>query len=62
MAVSADFSEWIKRDPAPSLQDLVAKSGSYGNISAQGWAEFDALMAAWQERRKLRSTTQVPTT
>jgi hypothetical protein len=46
MAYTADFSEWIKRDPAPSLQDLVAKSGSYGNISAQGWAEYDALMAA----------------
>jgi hypothetical protein len=61
MVDTADFSEWIKRDPAPSLQDLVAKSGNFSLILSQGWAEYDALVAAWQERRKLRSTIQVPT-
>jgi hypothetical protein len=50
----ADFAEWIKLDPPPSLQDLVAKWGGYQNILRGPWAEIDAARAEWEERRKRR--------
>jgi hypothetical protein len=50
----SDFHEWIKSDPPPDLQELVAKCGSCSAIPAEAWADYDVRCAAWQERRKLR--------
>jgi hypothetical protein len=49
-----DFHEWIKRDPPPSLQELVRRFGAFSNITAEAWAEYDIAMAEWQHRRKTR--------
>jgi hypothetical protein len=57
MTDTADFAAWIKGNPPPDLQALVAKHGSYSSISAPAWAEHDAAVAAWQEARKLRIGT-----
>jgi len=50
----SDFQEWLKRNPVPSLQELVAKWGTYSNIPAEAWAEFDAARETWEAARKSR--------
>jgi hypothetical protein len=52
---SADYVEWIKRNPPPNSQDLMAKYGRYDLIPRQAWADFDAVRAQWEEARKLIS-------
>jgi hypothetical protein len=50
----ADWQTWLKENPPPDLQALVAKRGMYNYITAEDWAEFDAARADWEARRKDR--------
>ena len=49
---------WQRALTAPSLQDLVAAAGGYPRITPEGWAQFDADVAAWEsidtKRRRIR--------
>lgn len=49
------FDAWLRANPAPDLQELVARWGGYDKIPAEAWAEHDRTMAEWQERRRNRS-------
>jgi hypothetical protein len=51
-----DYAAWLEKNPAPDLQQLVAKHGGYNRITPEAWAEHDRAMAQWQERRKLRAS------
>jgi hypothetical protein len=48
------YAEWIGKDPAPDLQELVAHFGGYDKIPPEAWAAYDKTMAAWQLRRRAR--------
>jgi hypothetical protein len=48
-----DFSTWIERNPAPSLQALAVKHGGCGNIPTEAWRDFDAAMERWRELCRL---------
>jgi hypothetical protein len=50
----ADFQIWVKANPPPSLQALVAQYGTYSGIPGEAWAQFDAAVAQWQLARKHR--------
>jgi hypothetical protein len=49
-AMSPDFTEWLKRNPQPALQDLVQRYGSYHRVPADAWTQFDLDIADWQAR------------
>jgi hypothetical protein len=38
----------------PDLQELVAPFGDFSRVTVDEWAKFDAVMAAWEERRRAR--------
>jgi hypothetical protein len=38
------------RSPPPDLGALIAKYGSYSNITAQGWVQYDIALAEWRDR------------
>ena len=46
------FEQWLVRNPAPDLQQLVERAGGYQHITAEQWAEYDQAMADWQRRRR----------
>lgn len=50
----ADFREWIKTNPPPSLQELVRQFGNYSKITPQAWAEYDLRITEWEFARKNR--------
>ena len=50
-AAGSDYTEWLKRSPAPDLQDLVQRYGGYHRVPADAWAQFDLDIADWQARR-----------
>jgi len=54
-----DYGGWLKANPAPDLQELVARYGGYNRIPPEAWERYDAAMADWQERRKLRHVGSV---
>jgi hypothetical protein len=53
--MSADYADWLRANPAPDLQELVARHAGYDKITPEAWAEYDRAMAEWQERRRGRS-------
>ena len=46
------FAQWLARNPAPDLQELVERAGGYQHITAKQWAEFDRQRAEWEARRR----------
>lgn len=50
-----EYERWVKDHPAPDLQDLIRKHGSYSQIPSEAWNEFDAAMNEWDELRKTRT-------
>lgn len=48
------FGDWLGKNPAPDLQELVAHCDGYDKIPPEGWAEYDQAMAEWQRRRRAR--------
>jgi hypothetical protein len=55
MTADDGFADWLRANPAPDLQGLVARHGGYDKITPEAWAEYDRAMADWQERRRRRS-------
>lgn len=49
------YADWLRANPAPDLQELVARHGGYDKIPPEAWAEHDRAMADWQARRRTRS-------
>jgi len=49
-----EYHVWLKQNPCPDLQTLVAKYGGYHKITPEGWALYDQAMAEWQARRLSR--------
>jgi hypothetical protein len=49
-----DYAEWIKKNPPPDLQELVAKHGGYHRITPEAWREFDQQRETWEAKRKAR--------
>jgi hypothetical protein len=54
MTASNNFDAWLRRNPPPDLQALVAHHGGYDKIPPEAWAEHDRALAEWQERRQRR--------
>ena len=50
----AGFTNWIEREPPPSLAALIKKHGSYSAIPKHAWRDYEASYAHWEERRKTR--------
>ena len=48
------YEAWLRANPAPDLQELVARHGGYVKIPPEAWAEYDRAMADWQQRRRSR--------
>jgi hypothetical protein len=46
-----DFVEWLKANPRPDLQALIAEHGGYAKITPQAWIDFDADVKDWNVRR-----------
>lgn len=57
-----DWTEWLKANPPPDLQALVAQHGSYPAITADAWADWDRRCAEWEARRKERLGGPTPAT
>ena len=62
MTASNDYETWLRcnpapdlHNPAPDLQELVARHDGYNKVTPEAWAEYDRAMAEWQERRRRRS-------
>jgi hypothetical protein len=45
--------EWIE-DPLERVKKKAHHQGGYPHLTAEGWAEYDRAMAAWQQRRLRR--------
>ena len=52
---TSDYAAWLAENPAPDLQELVAKHGGYNKITPEAWAAYDAAMEAWRKRYALRA-------
>jgi hypothetical protein len=48
------YADWLRANPAPDLQELVARFGGYSNITPEAWAAYDRALAEWEERRRIR--------
>jgi hypothetical protein len=48
------FGDWIKTNPPPDLQELIARFGGYNKIVPEAWAGWDAAVEAWQAACKAR--------
>ena len=59
MTEPSDYAAWLAENPAPDLQELVAKHGGYHKITAAAWAEHDQAMEAWRKRYALRAAGEL---
>jgi hypothetical protein len=50
VATAGSFEQWLKDNPAPDLQALVARHGGYDKAMPQAWEEFDRAMVEWQQQ------------
>ena len=48
---SDEFSEWIKHDPPPDLQLLIAEFGGYAKVPGEAWDSFAQDYKQWEMRR-----------
>jgi hypothetical protein len=55
MTTDDGYADWLRSNPAPDLQELVARHGGYDRITPEVWAEYDRAMAEWQARRRTGS-------
>jgi len=54
LAAMMSFAQWLDKNPAPDLQELVREHGGYGAIPGEAWAKFEADYHAWQTRYRSR--------
>jgi len=50
----SSFSEWLRDNPEPNLQELVERYGGYARVPIEAWRRFDADMKRWQEAYRKR--------
>ena len=55
MTTDDGYADWLRSNPAPDLQELVARHGGYDKIPPEAWAEHDRAMAEWHARWRVRS-------
>jgi hypothetical protein len=48
------FAEWLKDNPQPDLQTLVAVYGEYDKITEEAWATFEKQREQWQMAYRYR--------
>jgi hypothetical protein len=49
-----NWEEWVRRNPPPSISDLIARFGRYASVPPEAWAKWDAEMEDWHQRRRDR--------
>jgi len=49
-----DWHEWLKANPPPCLQNLVALYGGYDKITPEAWSLYDEAREEWNARRLTR--------
>lgn len=49
-----DYAAWLKANPAPDLQKLIAEYGSYAAIPPAQHAQWDRDYADWRDRYRAR--------
>jgi hypothetical protein len=54
MTTDDGYAAWLRAKPAPDLQELVRKHGGYDKITPEAWAEYDRVLAEWQEAKRSR--------
>lgn len=52
--MSDDFAAWLADNPEPDIAGLIRQYGTYNEIPAEAWRDFDQRMAAWQRLRRER--------
>jgi hypothetical protein len=50
-ATTPDFRDWLKTNPQPDLQALIAEYDGYDKIPPQAWIDYDADVKDWNARR-----------
>ncbi|MBO0715750.1 MAG: hypothetical protein J2P55_00235 [Rhizobiales bacterium] len=58
MTTDEGFAAWLARNPEPKLQDIIDFAGSYWQITAVDWEAYQAALADWRERYRLRNNTR----
>jgi hypothetical protein len=48
--VTDAFAAWLRKNPAPDLQDLVRRYGGYDKIPSTAWIDWDQRVADWRAR------------
>jgi hypothetical protein len=48
------FADWLKDNPQPDLQALVAVYGGYDKITTEAWATFEERRRQWQMAYRYR--------
>jgi hypothetical protein len=49
------YELWLKANPAPSFEALIARHGSYEAIPPQAWTAFGDAKLEWERRRRARA-------
>ena len=48
------FEEWLRRNPPPTLADLLVAYGHYNAIPASAWREHEQALEHWRVRYRER--------
>jgi hypothetical protein len=56
--MSDDFTDWLRENPAPDLQELVRQYGGYDKITPAAWVDWDNRVADWRVRCSNRQSQQ----
>ncbi|MGA8468519.1 MAG: hypothetical protein WB721_06670 [Pseudolabrys sp.] len=54
------YVEWLKANPAPSFEALIARHGSYEAIPPLEWTAFGDAKLEWERRRRARAAEDGP--
>jgi hypothetical protein len=54
MAATRTFADWLKDNPLPDLQALIAVYGEYDKITAEAWVNFERDRERWQMAYRYR--------
>jgi len=54
------YEQWLKANPAPSFEALIARHGSYEAIPPQAWTAFGDAKLEWERRRRARAAEDGP--
>jgi hypothetical protein len=54
MAATRTFADWLKDNPPPDLQALIAVYGEYDKITTEAWVMFERDREQWQMAYRYR--------